>query len=198
VGYGVEGPGIKCDSERKYKNNYLAFSAVAARSLNAEYHITAISGRGVARNYGEKTELSPEPLPFYYDRTLMNEAGLKWDFRSWMPGIVVINLGTNDYATDPKPPKGIFIGAYKKLVEKARRNYPDAHIFICIGPQQSEPFFQYMKEVLAGIKDKKTHRVEMAMLKEDDYGCDRHPNVKAAGRMAEELVKRIKEVMPEV
>jgi lysophospholipase L1-like esterase len=194
VGFGVEGLSVKCDSERKYKNNYLSFAAVAARSLKAEYQIIAISGRGVVRNYGEKTELSPEPLPLYYDRTLMNDAKVKWDFRSWVPGIVVINLGTNDFSTEPKPPVDVFIKAYVKLIEQVRTNYPSADIFICVGPTQSEPFFESMKQVFAGVKDKHVHKVEMTPLKDGDHACDYHPNIKAAERMAGELVGEIKKI----
>jgi lysophospholipase L1-like esterase len=195
VGYGVEGKGIKCGSERTYKNNYLAFSAVAARELDADFNIVAISGRGVVRNYGEKTAISPEPLPLYYGRTLMNDPKAKWDFKTYTPDIVVVNLGTNDFSTEPKPEKNTFIRNYLKLIGRVRENYPKASIFICVGPTQSEPFFECVEKMKDGIRDKKVHWVNMRPLTEQDWGCDYHPNIKAAARMAGELVKQVKKVM---
>lgn len=192
VGYGVEGKSIKCDSERKYKNNYLAFSSVAARALNMEHHVVAISGRGVVRNYGEKTKSSKEPLPIYVDRMLMNDGILKWDYKSWVPDVVVINLGTNDFSTEPKPDKKVFTKAYLKLIKKVRAYYPKTGIFICDGPTQSEPFFECIADMKKSINDKNIHWVKMAPLTEKDWGCDYHPNIKAAKRMAAELVNEIK------
>jgi hypothetical protein len=48
---------------------------------------------------------------------------------------------------------------------------------------------------LKGQKDKKIYRVAMKPLTEADWACDYHPNIKAAARMAGELVKEIKKVL---
>lgn len=195
VGYGVEGPGIKCPSEREFKNNWKAFSAVAARELNAEYQIAAISGRGLVKNYGEKTDTSAEPLSLYYDRTLQNDPKIKWDFKSWTPDAVVINLGTNDFSAPPVPDEGVFVKSYVKLIKTVRANYPDAAIFCCNGPAQASPFNRYFVEVLDSFKDKKLYRVDMNKLTDIELGCDWHPNEAAAKRLAQELTAEIKPVM---
>ncbi|MCE5299921.1 MAG: GDSL-type esterase/lipase family protein, partial [Spirochaetia bacterium] len=193
VGYGVEGPGIKCENERKYKNNWLSFAAVAARRLNADFHIVAVSGRGVVRNYAEKEKKSARPMPSYFDNTLYGDDTVKWDHGSWIPDTVVINLGTNDFSTDPKPDRKNFINSYISLVKKVRKVYPSARIYCVTGPAQQEPFFTYMDEFFKKNRDKKVFRVEMSMLGESDRACDYHPNVKAAARMADELIAQMKE-----
>jgi lysophospholipase L1-like esterase len=198
VGYGVEGDDVKCPTERDYKNNYLAFSSVAAREMCADYNVVAASGRGVVRNYGEETDSSAEPLPVHYGKTIMNDTEDTWDFKPFVPDAVVINLGTNDFSTEPKPGEAAFISGYVKLLDRVRSKYPEAHIFICVGPTQSEPFFKCMKTMLKGIQDKKVHEVIMAPLKAGDWGCDYHPNVKTAARMAKELVKEMRKVFVKI
>lgn len=195
VGFGVEGPGIKCPSEREFKNNWKAFSAVASRELGAEYHIVAISGRGLVKDWGEKTSQSAEPMPIFFDRTLQNDAKLKWDFKSWTPDAVVINLGTNDYSAPPYPDEEVFVKAYEKLINTVREKYPEAHIFVCNGPAQSPPFEKYLAQVLASFKDKKLHRVELGRLKDEELGCDWHPNEVAAKRLGMELTAAVRPVM---
>lgn len=195
VGFGVEGPGIKCPSEREFKNNWKAFSVVASRELNAEYQIIAISGRGVVKNYGEKTAFSAEPMPAFYDRTLQNDPKIKWDFKSWIPDAVVINLGTNDFSAPPIPDEAVFVKAFVKLIKTAISNHPEAHIFVCVGPAQAPPFNRYIVEILDSFKDKKLHRIEMGKLSEEELGCDWHPNESAAKRLAKELVEAVKPAM---
>ncbi|MEI7542838.1 MAG: SGNH/GDSL hydrolase family protein [bacterium] len=195
VGFGVEGPGITCPSEREFKNNWKAFSAVSARNLNAEYQIIAISGRGVVKNYGEKTNVSAEPLPIYYDRTLQNDANIKWNFKEWIPDVVVINLGTNDYSAQPIPDEKVFVKAYAELIVKVRSNYPVARIFCCVGPVESQELNNSIIKVFELIKDNNVYRVDMAKLTEEELGCDWHPNEAAAKRLAQELVDKVKPVM---
>jgi len=195
VGYGVEGPGISCDSVRKYTNNHMGFAATAARALNGGFHIIAVSGRGLVKNYGENSPQSERPLPFYYESTLMNRPEVKWDFKLWVPDVVVINLGTNDFSAEPKPAAEQFINAYTALIEKVRGYYPEAAIFICEGPAQSEPFFDYFDAVLRKHEGKNVHALEMQMLKPADWACDYHPNRKAAERMAGEAVEGIKRIL---
>jgi lysophospholipase L1-like esterase len=195
VGFGVEGPGITCPSEREFKNNWKAYSAVASRELNAEYHIIAISGKGLVKNWAEKTTVSPEPMPFFYDRTIQNDADLKWDFKSWMPDAVVINLGTNDYSAPPVPAGDIFTAAYVKLINTVRKEYPNAKIFCCLGPAQQPPFNRYFVDTLDKFEGKGVYRVDLAGLADTELGCDWHPNEAASKRLGQELAEQMKPVL---
>lgn len=56
---------------------------------------------GVVRNYGEKTPTSPIPFPMIYKRTVANDANSTWNTAQWTPDVVVINLGTNDFSSQP-------------------------------------------------------------------------------------------------
>lgn len=195
VGFGIEGPGVKCSEERKYKNNYLAYGPVASRALDAEYHIEAISGRGVVRNWAEKGKVSKDPMPLYFDRTCQNDPELKWDFKSWIPDAVVINLGANDFSTEPNPNKDTYIAEYLKLIKIIRNHYKDVDIFCVTGPVQQPPFYDYMAEIFSRANDKKVHKAVMSPVPQNELGCDWHPNAKANQQMANELVKQIKETL---
>jgi len=58
---------------------------------------------------------------------------------------------------------------------------------------QQAPFYEYMDEIFARVNDKKVHKAVMSPVPQDELGCDWHPNVRANQKMADELVKQIKE-----
>jgi len=197
-GYGNEGESVTCASLREYQNNYLAYCAVASRELNANYSVIAISGRGVVRNYGEKTKTSEMPMPFYYDRVLQNDSKLIWDFSSWIPRIVVINLGTNDYSTKPHPDKEVFIEGYLNLIARVRTNYPDAEIFCLCGTMATPPQCKIIREVVEtgnNSGDAKIHFVATPSFSQVECGCDWHPNTEAHKVIADKLVAEIRKFL---
>lgn len=127
------------------ENNFVAYGSLTAQAFDAELHLEAWSGKGVVRfdfphkimnrNYGYPNITSPDPLPSYWNLTLANNASSLWDFSSWIPDAVVINLGTNDYSTQPSPPQNIFEGAYKEFVSIMQKQYsPQTPIFLVCGP----------------------------------------------------------------
>lgn len=62
----------------------------------------------IISNYGDPNVTSVNPFPIYYPRSLANVPTSQWDFQ-YIPDAVVINLGTNDYSTQPQPPADIFV-----------------------------------------------------------------------------------------
>jgi len=194
VGYGNEGPGLTCDDVRKYTNPGLAYAALAAKELDASIHLIAISGRGLIRNYGEPLTRSAEPMPALYERTVFNDASSKWDPAAYTPDIVVINLGTNDFSTEPKPEQEYFTKELDNFIKAARSNYPDAHIFVICGPMPTPPqctAVQDAVEKAINRKDKKVHYVALPRNPMEDLGCDWHPNLAANRLMADILTDEI-------
>lgn len=199
-GYGNEGSGKECPFSPETENNYLAYGALTARALDAEYVAVAYSGKGVVQNYDKTKE---ETMPELYLRTLPEDKNSKWDFKRYTPNIVVINLGTNDFA-HTNPDSALWVSKYVGLVKTIRSHYPHAHIICAIGPMMSDAhppgnkalttitgYLQAVHHVLKKGGDHKVHLYEFPP-QTGGYGCDWHPGVNTHQKMSEELAKFIK------
>lgn len=195
-GYGNEASGVNCDSLRKYENSYTAFGPITARELNAEYTMIAISGKGMVRNYGDINKKSRDPLPFYYKRVLQNNPEKKWNFSKWIPDIVVIALGSNDFSTPPFPDKENFIELYKKFYYFVREQYPDAAIICLCTRADKEIYKRHIKNVYKELikeGEKKVCYLEFPIISSNELGYDYHPNVNVHKKFANTLINFIKE-----
>ncbi|MDR2727696.1 MAG: hypothetical protein LBB56_01090, partial [Chitinispirillales bacterium] len=64
LGFGVEADTVRCDTPAVFSNTYLSFGPTAARELGAQYHITAMSGKGLVRNWRSPFLASPSRRTF--------------------------------------------------------------------------------------------------------------------------------------
>jgi lysophospholipase L1-like esterase len=197
-GYGVEGDSPDCHFSPQTENACMSYASMTARELNADYHLISYSGRGVVRNYGDSSTTSIDPMPALYDRVFCSDTIHKWNFSSWVPQVVVINLGTNDFSTQPYPPKNIFQEAYVKIIDRVRSQYPGITIFCVCGPMIAEPCTGYILEVVEQqqkrSRDKDVFFVEVKpdALDKIDWGCDRHPNILGMSKISDILSRAIK------
>ena len=181
AGFGIDGDSPDCTFSRETENSYMSFGSQLARKLNADYSIVAISGSGAVKNYGDSLRTSEYPLPYYYEKALMNDT-LLWDFNRWQPDAVVVRLGRNDYWQKPHPKREMFRTAYLKLINDIRRNYPNAHIFTLCSPMRKDPHCDYINSIVNELKQKKGDRkihfikVDVKFNENRDFGCEKHPN----------------------
>ena len=195
AGYGNEGADKSCSFSYATENEHLTYAAIAARELLAEHHTIAWSGIGMYRAYGETT--STNQMPVLYERTLPSQAGSQWDFTQWIPDVVVIDLGTNDFSKgDPGAP---YVAAYLDFVVKLRGRYPQAHVFCAIGPMENSSAFKTAVQTIVSTRntagDPLVHFLEF--VNQDGslgYGCDWHPSLATHRQMAGTLVPAIKTV----
>lgn len=110
TGEGMGGALLDQDWTGQYMNAIDNYTFMTARELNAEYHVFSQSGWGVIANWENDARLI---IPPYYEQVCgfldpaVNEplgALEKWNFASWQPDAVVINLGTNDKCAFTMPP----------------------------------------------------------------------------------------------
>ena len=198
-GFGVEGDSPDCHFSPQTENACMSYAGITARALGAEYHLISYSGRGVVRNYGDSSKTSANPMPALYDRTCYFDSTTKWNFRNWDPQAVVINLGTNDFSTQPYPDKDVFQSAYSRLIERVRTLYRGVTIFCISGPMIGEPCTGYIKEVVeAQQKMRGRYRdvyfipIAKDALTDADWGCDRHPNILGMAKMADIIVPAVR------
>lgn len=189
-GYGNEATKKEEPFTAATENGWAAYGAAAAREMDADYVCVAWSGK----------KLWPDnSIIEHYGRVLSLPETSEWDFSSWQPDVVVINLGTNDfYAANPEE-RG-WIAAYKELLARIRKNYPEAWIYCAVGPMLGDwpedrkpgrAIRSYLNKLmeqsaLSGIE--KIRLIDFGLQNiEDSPGADWHPGLKTHRLMAEQL-----------
>jgi hypothetical protein len=132
-------------------------------------------------------------LSSIYDNTLGTQNAPRWDFAR-KADAVLIDLGTNDSnKSDPGQP---YEDAYVAFLHTVRSHYPNAWIFLTIGPMTSDPLLTQMRthltHVVSTVQDGKITAVDMATQDSTSTGCDYHPNVAEDRVMASALATAIK------
>jgi lysophospholipase L1-like esterase len=224
------------------QNIYLAYGSIAARKLSAEATTLCFSGKGVVLNYreqgvGEGAILNPDDkpdpdakttIPEYYKRTLATDAftpdlaadpndkaGVPWPFNEpaeKQPQVVLINIGTNDFARDANQDSiadgidlGKFRAGYKAFVEFVRERRRGSEIFLAVPPMITDLFplddaRKNFRAALQGIVgelnaagDTRVHFIELVeMGTRYGLGCDYHPNLEVHRIMADQVVGAIR------
>ena len=181
TGFGADGQSSDCPFSRETENSYVSFGPQLARKLNADYSVIAISGVGITKNFGDSSRTSEYPLPYYYERSSMNDS-LLWDFSKWQPDVVVVRVGRNDYWQKPHPKREMFRNAYLNFIKEIRKYYPKTHIFALCFPFRKDPHCDYINSVVNELRSKnrddKIHfvKVNIKFNQERDFGCEKHPN----------------------
>jgi lysophospholipase L1-like esterase len=198
AGYGLDGKDKSCTWSPDTENHYLTYGAITARELAADLHTIAWSGIGMYRNWNEAGP-SKENMPAVYARILASTASSTWDFSTWQPHAVVINLGTNDASTkgDPGTP---YRTNYLDFVRTLRQKYPDTFFVLTIGPMLDgdqltaiKGHIQAVIQTRSSEGDSKMSFLEFPVQSEaDGLGCDRPPSAKTHAKMGTLLLAELK------
>ncbi len=141
AGYADEYPGVECAFEKadsiicNATNTNKAFGPVTARAFGAQYHVVAISGKGLIRNYNGADP--GKELPAFYDKTLISPVTNRknvapWDFSKWKADLAVIAIGINDFQADPPyADSAKFDATYERFISRLRTQYPGVRIICC-------------------------------------------------------------------
>jgi lysophospholipase L1-like esterase len=205
-GTGLDLSGIPCDSAEWYDqhNAYLAFGPLLARRLNAQWLLSSVSGSGIERNWNG---LGPTLPQVYHNTYLRPDSANLWDFSGYVPDLVVISLGTNDFSDgDGKIPRALpdstkFVNAYLQFLKTVRKNYPQAVICCLSSPvmqgEKSRILQQYLETIVESMHNKENDKKvsKFFFAKVYDHGCDGHPDRQEHAQMANELEPFLKQVM---
>jgi lysophospholipase L1-like esterase len=181
-----------CTFSLDTESAYQAYGSMVGRALNAEVSIIARSGWGMYRDLnGSKANV----LSSIYENTLGTQSTPKWDFAR-KADAVVINLGTNDSGGTQGDPGQPYEDAYVAFLKTIRGHYPNAWIFLTIGPMTSDPVLTQLRthltNVVAKVGDSRITAVDLAAQDGTSTGCDFHPNVAEDAVMAGVLTTAIK------
>jgi lysophospholipase L1-like esterase len=205
-GMGSDLSGIPCDSGAWYDqhNAYLAYGPLIARELDADWLLSSVSGIGITRNWNSDGPTMPQ---VYQNINLDTVANNRWEAASYVPDLVSICLGTNDFSdgdgTYQRAPldSARFVNDYIQFVKFIRNRYPEAQICCLSSPmhsgEKSRRLTNYLQKVMENWKksgkDEKIHLFVFAA--SYNNGCSCHPDQNDQQKMAEELLPFYKKVM---
>lgn len=189
-GYGAEGaPG--CSFSADTESAFATYAAIAARNVGAAAHYIAYSGKGMHENCcGDTSETMPE----LYLRTLTGDSGPTWDFSRFVPDVVVVNLGTNDFNSNVD--EAGFVADYVTFLGLLKEKYPAAKI-VCvkwaIWGQGNE---QLVEDAVSEFGSADVRTVEFQWdTAGDGVGCDYHPNTVTHAKLGDVLTDVLTDVL---
>ncbi len=195
-GYGTEGLSKTEPFKPETENCELAYGCIISRYFNADYTLIAHSGRGAARNYGDTARISKVSMRELMMGTFDEKPSERWDFNTYHPDLVVINLGSNDFSTKPHPLKEEFLASYKVIIGQIREVYGDVKI-LCIAPPKGNSF-DYIRDFCNNSGDKNIHfaaYLNGVYNDGSDQGSSGHPNHKGQIKIAMTLIPHISSIM---
>lgn len=192
------------DVFRSYEDWLAAFWDIS------DWRVVSRAGMGVTERGGQ-LEMIEEYLCATFHRN--GPCSQDWDFSSWQPDIVLVNLGTNDFMIGFEPSEEKFEKAYRNLLKAIRKNNPSAKVFAIRPLQYSCPsdacpacpnsdkekwnrMSKYMKHVIDKLDDSDLHFIETGDPEDpwldcdDDYVDGTHPTADGHHKFAKHL-KRV-------
>jgi lysophospholipase L1-like esterase len=192
-------PNGGCHFTTQTESAYETYGAIAARQLGADASIIAVSGWGA---YRDNTSSRTNVLSSVYGNAVGLLATPAWTFPQ-RADVVVVNLGTNDFANNADPGEAEFKSAYSALLDRIRSKHPRAYVFCMIGPlMYGTGLSQATAYVTAVVEERRAagdERIELLNFGQQNgslgTGCDWHPNVTVQTQMADSLVAAIKNAL---
>ncbi len=190
-GYGTECKTASEAFSTKTENHWLTFGAGASRALALDAHFVSWSGKGMYANYGN--DQSPR-MPELFPRTYGLEAAPTWDFDSWKPEVVVINLGTNDWNGGVNTTAEIetFKTTYRAFIDKIAGLYPGVIVFGVGNAVVGKTHTDAVKAIMEGYGSPSRRYLLFSVKSAEGQGCY-HPSAATHARWSDELAAAIKE-----
>jgi lysophospholipase L1-like esterase len=173
-------------------NACLSYGALTARALNAQCHLTSVSGIGLIHSCCDMDIVMPQ----VYDKINLRENKLRWNFSLYQPDVITICLGQNDGIQD----KEKFCNAYIDFIKKLRKVYPRTQFVLLTSPMADDKLLPVLKDYLATVVnsinkhgDKKVTKFFFS--RSYNSGCDAHPNLQEHELIAKELTTYLRKLM---
>lgn len=173
-------------------NAYMGYAVVTSRTLNTQYHLSAVSGIGLLHSCCGMDIV----MPPVFDKISMRNDTIAWDFSKYQPDLVTVCLGQNDGIQD----SSAFCNNYISFIKQLRAYYPKAELILLSSPMASGDLKNFMISSLTSVKkkinsegDKKVATFFFA--KSYNSGCDYHPSLAEHTLIAKELTVAIRKIM---
>ena len=136
-------------------NAYMAYGPRVARALGTNFMLSSVSGIGAYRNWNTNGPTMPQ----VYEKIDFQEKNpQRWDFATYVPAVVSIALGTNDFSngdgkTERLPFDSVrFVSAYAQFVTLVKSKYPRARIALLSSPMVNGKNRRTLQNCLTAIK----------------------------------------------
>ncbi|MGH8144700.1 MAG: GDSL-type esterase/lipase family protein [Rhodanobacteraceae bacterium] len=190
-GFGVLAPSGGDQRKLAYMDNYVAYGAIVARALHAGYRSISLSGIGILESW------FPLVMPRMYDRLAPKDPTSHWNFSSWTPDIVVVNLLQNDSWLLPRrkhpPSRQQIIDAYAGFIHSLRTHYPHAAIVCMLGNMsitaKGSAWPGYVEAAVEHMRAEGDH--DLYMLIVPFKNTPGHPDIAEQRELAQALEARI-------
>ncbi len=188
------------------EDNGRSWGYIVAKKFDAQYHATSISGRGMYRN---NTGATTGVIPDEFDKTFAGQALPLWNFNSYVPDLLVIHLGTNDFypqswATPSMLDSASYVDKYITFINNLRTQYGSSTKIICsfgnsetdwypVGLNQLTHWRNFITAIVAhfnGLGDNEVYKFELSA-QASPYGEDWHPTITTHNQMANQIAPYI-------
>lgn len=178
--------GIPCGKGKwqDQHNAWQSYGAVTARTLNAQVHLSSVSGIGLMHSCCNLDIIMPK----VFDKISMRNDTIAWDFNRYQPDIVTVCLGQNDGVQD----SAAFCMNYLNFLKKIRGYYPHSKILLLSSPMADNRLREFLRSSLRSVvnslqangdREIRMHVFEKAYT----AGCDYHPSTAEHAVIAAEL-----------
>lgn len=189
------------------EDNTKAWGYILAKRFNSQYHATAISGRGMYRN---NTGSKNGTLPIEFNNIHLGNTN--WVHSNYIPDIVLIHLGTNDFYPETAVPIKMFdsaayVSTYINFIADIRSKYSNSTDIVCVfgnsksdwwpsGLRHLSRWRYYINAVVQHYNSNGDHKVYKfeQVPQTSPYGEDWHPTIISHNKMAEEISPFIKSI----
>ena len=173
-------------------NAYMAYGPVTARTLNAQWHLSSVSGIGLIHSCCN-LDITMPPV---FDKIEMRGDSIPWNFKRYQPDVVTICLGQNDGIQDSTK----FSTAYIDFIHQLRKHYPKAQLVLLTSPMADEKLKAVLKNQINGVLDFLKREGDKKISKyffsrSYNGGCDYHPSLEEHQPIAAELTAYLKKLM---
>jgi hypothetical protein len=189
-----------------YEDNGRAWGYTVAKKFDAQYHSTSISGRGMYRNNSGTTT---GVIPDEFDKIFPGQSLPLWNFSNYVPDLVVIHLGTNDFypqswGTPSMLDSASYVNKYIAFIDNLRTQYGSSTKIICAfgnsisdwypaGQNELTHWRNFINAVVGhftGLGDNEVYKFELN-LQNSPYGEDWHPTIVTHNQMANQIAPYI-------
>lgn len=173
-------------------NAYLAYGPTTARNLNAQWHLSAVSGIGLMKSCCNK----PIIMPQVFDKVNMARDSIKWNFDLYQPDVLTVCLGQNDGVQDSVQ----FTNAYLVFAKTLRQYYPHTKLVFLSSPMADKTLKTVLVKYITAVEkqlraDGDTNVGKYFFAKQYNKGCGGHPSVKEHQEIGAELTVYLKKTM---